>query len=265
MHQLIFLVQTEARDATLFGVKDPRICRSVPLWLEIMKKCQREPVAIITIRHPLAVARSLAKRDGMPIDKALLLWLRHLLDAERDTRCIPRVFVNYHHLIENWRLVADRIASALGIQWPESSELAGETIDQFLKPGLRHWTAEDSELEEVAGAPWFKDAWRAFCSSATDQFRRDDVFDRIGNDADAGMRPFQNYFGLIETSLELAQHQAIQSATALDKAKWLLGSSVMENSQPIKPWAESIESLEERLENLERRIEQLKSGSNEHF
>ena len=82
-------------------LKDPRICRFVPLWTSLVESMGIEPLFVIPIRNPLEVAASLrvrAEQDaanvlgtygGMPDAKALLLWLRSFLDTERHTRGFP--------------------------------------------------------------------------------------------------------------------------------------------------------------------------------
>ncbi len=49
--------------ARLAVIKDPRICRFVPLWIDALQECGTEPVAVLTIRNPLEVAASLKLRN----------------------------------------------------------------------------------------------------------------------------------------------------------------------------------------------------------
>ena len=81
-----------------------------------------EPAAVIALRSPFEVASSLAARNGIGQDEALLMWLRHVLDAERETRHIRRSFVRYADLLGDWQAVAGKIASDLALRWPDRSE-----------------------------------------------------------------------------------------------------------------------------------------------
>ena len=72
-------------DAPIFAVKDPRMCRFIPLWKAALERLNVEAKAIIPLRHPLEVAGSLAARDKFPRAKSFLLWLDHTLAAERDS------------------------------------------------------------------------------------------------------------------------------------------------------------------------------------
>ena len=73
-------------DFGLAVLKDPRICRFVPLWRAVLAELGAAPGRCCPLRHPLEVAGSLARRDGMAEEEALLLWLRHMLEAEAATR-----------------------------------------------------------------------------------------------------------------------------------------------------------------------------------
>ena len=76
------------------------------MWLEILRRFEAVPQFIVTLRNPLEVARSLHARDGFPLVKSMMLWLRHVLDAELHTRGQARTFVAYDELLRDWRAVA---------------------------------------------------------------------------------------------------------------------------------------------------------------
>ena len=135
------LIDHEFSDAPLFVVKDPRICRLVPYWLRMFAAHSIEPAAVIALRSPYEVASSLATRNGIGLEEALLMWLRHVLDAERETRYIRRSFVRYTDLLRAWQTVASTIAADLALEWPDRSEGTDLEITRFLDPRLRHHTA----------------------------------------------------------------------------------------------------------------------------
>ena len=132
------LLDQEFGDAPLFVLKDPRVCRLMPFWRVHLQAAGVEPLAVITVRSPFEVAASLAARDGLALDHALLLWLRHVLDADAATRTLRRSIVRYRDLLDDWEAVAQRLTRDLGLQWPEWSPEAGARITAFLGPDLRH-------------------------------------------------------------------------------------------------------------------------------
>ncbi len=70
--ELIRNMQTEAKanGATYWGFKDPRTLVTWPFW----KHSLPQLCLVGTFRHPVAVAASLQKRDGMQPEKAYKLW-----------------------------------------------------------------------------------------------------------------------------------------------------------------------------------------------
>lgn len=157
----------------LWGVKDPRLCRLLPLWNAILAESGCKPLYVIVFRHPKAVAASLMKRNGFPSDKSYLLWLRYNLDAEHWTRGQRRVFVEYDDLLDNWRVAATRIQAALAVHSLGRAPSVDKTVDGFLRPGLRHHRvvnetvdlglAIDRELERAS-----EDLYRSMQGATTD-------------------------------------------------------------------------------------------------
>jgi hypothetical protein len=82
----------------LIALKDPRICRTLPFWMSTLEKSGIRSAPLLVVRNPLEVAESLRERDNIPFEKAMLLWLRHNLDAEHETRHLPRNIVTFDAL-----------------------------------------------------------------------------------------------------------------------------------------------------------------------
>lgn len=102
-------------DALLPVLKDPRLCRLLPLWHAVFRLVDVEPLFILALRHPAEVAASLAVRDGMPRPRALLLWLEHVLAAEQASRGFPRVVMDYDRLLADPVARLSDVADALGL------------------------------------------------------------------------------------------------------------------------------------------------------
>ena len=96
------LIETEFVNSGFFVVKDPRICRLVPIWLEVLAEMEIQPLFVHTHRDPTEVAQSLRKRNGFDLEYGHLLWLRHILDAEASTRDQKRSFTSYDRLLRGW-------------------------------------------------------------------------------------------------------------------------------------------------------------------
>src|ERR1700756_4341092 len=81
--KLVSIMTRHFAQAPLWGLKDPRLCRLLPLWTTVLAQLRVKPRFILALRHPRDVAASLAARDRLSEAHAGLLWLRHVLEAER--------------------------------------------------------------------------------------------------------------------------------------------------------------------------------------
>ncbi|MET0373396.1 MAG: sulfotransferase family protein [Rhizorhabdus sp.] len=123
-------------DAPLMAIKDPRQCRFVPTMVETLAEHGVAARAVLMLRSPQAVARSVASRDGTTSAFAHLLWLRHMIDAERASRGLMRAVIGFDAMLADWREAAGRLLPLTGRAMPEGDVAAA--IDGFLDSGLRH-------------------------------------------------------------------------------------------------------------------------------
>jgi hypothetical protein len=123
-------------------LKDPRVTVLLPFWRTVLGDLEVGARVVISLRHPLAVAASLARRDGFAVEKSLLLWACYMLAAEAGTRDLPRVFVDYDALLADWRAELGRMEAALGPFPAPLTPKAEKAIDRFLTPTMRHNPAE---------------------------------------------------------------------------------------------------------------------------
>lgn len=159
--RLADLIVAEYGDAPLIVVKDPRLCRLLKLWRPVLDRLGIDAAAVIPLRNPQETAASLAAREGFGEAKSLLLWLTYLLDAERDTRAMTRVFVTFDQLLAAPVATLGRIGAALDLAWPHPPDSALPALRAFLAPDLRHHAAGDADfLARPDVAPWIRDAWR---------------------------------------------------------------------------------------------------------
>ena len=141
--QLIGVLKSEFGDCEAWTVKDPRLCRLLPLWQGIFPKLNCQPHFLLSVRHPAEVAASLRSRDGLDEAESCLLWSSHLLESERFTRGHPRVIVTYEGLLTDWRQTVTRVSQAFDLDWPVKVGDAGPIIDKFLEPALRRHQGDE--------------------------------------------------------------------------------------------------------------------------
>lgn len=132
--------------AGLAVMKDPRICRLMPFWRPVFDDVKWSVRALLPIRSPLEVGWSLGRRDGLSPAYGCLLWLRHVLDAEAETRGMARAILDWPQFLGDSRKELARANEQLGVTWPYWGESALADIDRFLSADLRHERASAADL-----------------------------------------------------------------------------------------------------------------------
>ena len=163
------IIDGDYGDAPLMVVKDPRICRFAPLFLEALTDAGITPECVLTFRNPLEVAQSLERRNCMSHGDASLLWLRHVLDAEIATRGSRRVVLFYGDLLADWRGEIRRMTpgesgtdEGSGRAWPQAAEEAASQIDGFLTTGQRHHAQSTADvMRDPVMAGWIAEVYDA--------------------------------------------------------------------------------------------------------
>ena len=136
------IVRRDFAGVRLWAVKDPRLCRLMPLWRRVLAGLGIEPRVLLVSRHPREVAGSLLRRDGLPIAIGELLWARYLLDAVRGSEGCRRGMVAYDEILSDWPGAVRRINQALAMHLLADAPQARD-IESFLTPQLRHHSAAE--------------------------------------------------------------------------------------------------------------------------
>jgi hypothetical protein len=150
------ILAEEFGDAGTIVLKDPRICRLYPFWRRVLDSLDIQPMPILPLRHPAEVAASLEARDGLNPALGQIIWLRHVLDAERFTRHSPRVVTTFDSLLGAWQDVAQRIAERFDVRMDGSA--TADSIGSFLSADQRHHA--ESAATPVLPA-WVDETYRA--------------------------------------------------------------------------------------------------------
>jgi hypothetical protein len=92
-----------------FVLKDPRLCITIDEWLPVLG----DVVFVVCIRHPLDVAQSLEKRNGLTLSVALALWEYYNTNIAKTVENRPHITVDYADLVSDPPAVSSRVANAL--------------------------------------------------------------------------------------------------------------------------------------------------------
>jgi hypothetical protein len=120
----------------LWGFKDPRTIRLLPLWLRIMHDCNAEDAYLLVIRNPSSVAASLFARQGMTVETAQRLWLAYNVPYLHLLQSKPMAVVDYDLLMLDPPAQLERIAAKLGL--PARAAEIEKFASEFLDANLRH-------------------------------------------------------------------------------------------------------------------------------
>lgn len=226
-------------DSPLFVAKDPRLCRVPELAMSALSRMGVQVAPIIPLRNPLEVMGSLIARktywpEGLTRIDAALLWLAHVLDAERATRGRPRYLLTLDDLHDNWRAAVDGMADAFGIAFPVSAGEAAPLVADFLSGALRRQT---SPASAVAVDPdtrgWVSDAYDALrvLKHTPDSAHALAQLDRVRT-AFAESWPsleraracaFETVRGQTDVRIEAAERSAVQARAEADGLRTRLG------------------------------------------
>lgn len=129
--------------APLCVLKEPRSCRLVDMLDEALTAAGMAPAYVLMTRSPAEVCESLHRRDGIAREYAAMMWLRHVLDAEKKTRSHKRMVLAYDALLQDWRAACARMSRELSIDFPVREAEAAAEIEAFLRADLRHHKANE--------------------------------------------------------------------------------------------------------------------------
>ena len=237
------VLRQEYGESRLFVLKDPRICRLLPFWTDVLSKFEARIRIVSPIRNPLDVAASLETRNGIDPFVAYLIWLRHVLDTEADSRGLPRAYVRYDQLLSDAPAAIDRICADLGLSLPRRGGPSTETdIDAFLSPGLRHHhSGDDALLSDASVSEWIKRSFRILdCwtrGQADDEHTRE--LDRIRTAFDAATPAFGRAL------------QADQQAARESRA---LARELLTVSDRLEATREAVAERDRRLDDQNERL-----------
>jgi len=244
------IIRRDFASAPLWAIKDPRLCRLLPLWRRVLEGLGIEPRVLLMTRHPQEVAGSLERRDGLPAPISELLWARYLIEAATGSEGCQRGMLTYSGLLEDWQATIARSLKAIGLELePDAEQVA--RIDAFLRPQSRHHRA-DAEIATPHLQPL-----SAMSAALLDPSVRRQAVDAFEHMAAPVIAVAGAYAGLLADNRGLVartRHEADGVHAALDEqGRWAKqldeatqtlqarhGALVAEHEQTVQ-WAMSIE------------------------
>jgi hypothetical protein len=153
------------------------------------------------VRHPSEVAGSLLRRDRCDANISLGLWLHYILEAEHNSRDMPRAVICYDRFLRDWRGTMARAGRQAGIAWPHDPLSAVEDDRRFVQVRYRHHFAAPDRV--TVGSPplrdWIAQTWAVLRASDEAGFRpaQLEMLDQIRSDF-ARWRPMSPGVALVK-------------------------------------------------------------------
>jgi hypothetical protein len=141
--EICHVLEEDFGSQSQWALKDPRLCRLMPLWLPVFDRLDVAPLFLCIVRNPLEVAASLQRRDNMADDHALLLWLQYNLAAVKSTAGCRRRFLTYAQLLEQGAPLLQKILQGWSLL-PAGPSVSGAAT--LLDSVLRHHVVSDTAL-----------------------------------------------------------------------------------------------------------------------
>ncbi|WP_313137855.1 hypothetical protein [Paracoccus jeotgali] len=239
----IDLFREEHGTSRLCAMKNPRICRLLPFWDQVWSAVEVEPRFALIHRNPMEVAASLEKRNGIDLHLGLLIWLRHVLEAEAGTRGRPRSFVSYPELLQNWKRTAEKLQSDLQITLPRFSLGVAAEVEEFLTPTLRHFVEAPEGIDAPIVPAWIQDAfgimerWAARGEDKKDYVRLDRLLKAFDDAAPTFLR-------------------IVQKNGEISKAEATARESLTKTAEEKAALEKSVSDLQAKLAGLERGMQE---------
>jgi hypothetical protein len=140
-------IEMFAGDA-LWGWKDPRTCLTLPFWQPLAPPMRY----VICLRSVLDVARSLERRNGMPIGKGGRLWLQYTAAALERTASAPRMCVFFEDVIANPLAQAARLSQFITGD-AQRAESSTDQIREAVDAELHHHRSSLADVAREAALP----------------------------------------------------------------------------------------------------------------
>jgi len=267
----------------LWVLKEPRICRFVPIYREVLSDMGVALSPVLIFRNPLEVMASLQRRGDWPVERsaadACLLWLRHVLDCETATRGVKRSIASHASILSDPVAALARIERKAKLDFPNKVDGLGEDIREFLDPasGGHEKGGGEAALEPMLRG-WVEDAFSAMRAlernPGSKKARK--TLDRV-NEAFGASLPVIDAFGAASREALAHKHKLEEEAQARDaeakrgeslrredsarlESRILdLQTAVSEKSAVLKALEEEREQIRLDFEGLDRLTEEQKS------
>lgn len=149
---------------------DPRLCRLVCFVRPLLEDLGVTPCFLVLVPDPVDAAEALDLDASVPWARSMLLWLRHLLEAERATRAAARAILPLESLLREGAAALAPCLARLGLVPPRPLREAEGALETGLA-ALRGRLATRTQAAprfEVGVERWAREVHGALLHAAHD-------------------------------------------------------------------------------------------------
>lgn len=255
------LLREKIGNAPVYGFKDPRVAKLLPFWKQVFAHYGLQTSYLIALRHPLSVAKSLAKRDGFDVRKSYWLWLEHTLTILANSANTRQIVVDYDRLMQSPQVELHRVAAAF--QLPIDVRKLDDYAESFLDKDLRNTIYQPEDLlRDKACPPLVYEIYTTMLDVASEKEQLHnpaiqrkittwlDEFNRIGSTLALVDDLFEKNASL-DSSLTQLTNRSTRAITEKDENIAHLNRLLGENEEHIKSLGLQLSKLSEMVAEMQ--------------
>ncbi|MBY7896584.1 sulfotransferase family protein [Vibrio fluvialis] len=139
-------IEKKFKGFDVWGVKDPRLCRLLPEWNNILDSVASDIKYCVAIRNPLNVIRSLESRNEFTAQHAELLWYQYNINILQSLINKEFSVIDFDQLITEPKTNVIRLAKGLSLEYNLLEEDLDQFCNEFVTANLRHSSLNFDDL-----------------------------------------------------------------------------------------------------------------------
>jgi len=240
------LIHQKTLNYPVFGFKDPRTAKLFPFWKDVFNGNNYDVNYILAVRHPLSVALSLAKRNGIDMEKSHLLWLIHIVKCLSGLKNCNYIVVDYDNLIQCAEHELKRITEKFHLHINQTElDIYNST---FLDQNLRHTVFRfDDLMQHDRTSDFLRDVYSSVIKLSVDNQMDSDELHRKTKIWEAELEKMNLSFIMADKAFKHIDvvHQQ------LNEKELLILKEKEEKEEGIKKLNESLEKSRQQTAQIE--------------
>jgi len=243
------LLVSKLKSGGTVALKHPGTAKIFPFWKKVFAQCGCEVDLLLAVRHPLSVAKSLERRDGIQKCYGSLMWLAHVIPSFSLPKGSRALVTDYDCFMSDPAKELTRIAKCFQLQ-VDPAEMKSYQ-NEFLDSNLRHSSYTLSDLEAESQLPsMVSEVYRGILDLASDRAALHDS--KSVDLAARWVKEFEDlspYLKLIETTTADRDRLTILLENAERELAWRNASLSWRLTRPLREistWAAKVSASSRR-------------------